>query len=181
MKRNSNETPYIIQETAEVNAAGDIVVSRKKIECSEAVSEYYMHERWKEDDQWKRDHYHQETAAEKRMTPEQRYSFDYNPMPKCVSVDSIIDSHGDGNLPYEPDFTEELIELEDQAQKMALLLEALKDLTDEEQQIYQHFYVENRSERDYEKTYGTPRKTIAGRRNKLLERLYKIIDKDMKK
>lgn len=180
MKRNSNVAPYIIQETAEVNAAGDIVVSKKKIECSEAVSEYYMHERWKEDDQWKRDHYHQETAAEKRMTPEQRYSFDYNPMPKCVSVDSIIDSHGDGNLPYEPDFTEDLIELEDKAQKMTLLLEALKDLTDEEQQIYQHFYVENRSERDYEKTYGTPRKTIAGRRNKLLERLHKFINKGMK-
>lgn len=84
-----------------------------------------MHERWKEDDQWKRDHYHQETAAEMRMTPEQRYSFDYNPMPKCVSVDSIIDSHGDGNLPNEPDFTEDLIELEDKAQKMALLLETL--------------------------------------------------------
>ena len=147
MKRNSNVAPYIIQETAEVNAAGDIVVS-KKIECSEAVSEYYMHERWKEADQWKRDHYHQETAAEKRMTPEQRFSFDYNPMPKCVLVDSIMDSHGDGNLPYEPDFTEELIELEDQAQKMALLLEALKTLTSEEQQIFQHFYVENRSERD---------------------------------
>ena len=181
MKRNSNETPYIIQETAEVNATGDIVVNKKKIECSEAISEYYMHERWKEDDQWKRDHYHQETAAEKRMTPEQRFSFDYNPMPKCVSVDSIMDSHGDGNLPYQPDFTEELIELEDKAQKMALLLEALKTLTDEEQRIYQHFYVENRSERDYEKTYGTPRKTIAGRRNKLLERLHKFIDKGMKK
>ena len=64
---------------------------------------------------------------------------------------------------------------------MALLLEALKTLTDEEQQIYQHFYIENRSERDYEKTYGTPRKTIAGRRNKLLERLHKFIDKGMKK
>ena len=81
----------------------------------------------------------------------------------------------------EPDFTEDLIELEDKAQKMALLLEALKNLTDEEQQIYQHFYVENRSERDYENAYGTPRKTIAGRRNKLLERLFKIIEKGMKK
>lgn len=181
MKRNSNETPYIIQETTEINAAGDIVVNKKKIECSEEISEYYMHERWKEDDQWKRDHYHQETAAEKRMIPEQRYSFDYNPMPKCVSVDSIIESHGDGNLPFEPDFTEDLIELEDKAQKMALLLEALKNLTDEEQQIYQHFYVEQRSERDYENTYGTPRKTIAGRRKKLLERLRRFIDKGMKK
>ena len=181
MKNANNESRYIIQETAEVNAAGDIVVNKKKIECSEKISEYYMHERWKEDDQWKRDHYHKETDAEKRMTPEESYSFDYNPMQKCVSVESIMDSHGDGNLPYEPDFSEEIIELEDKAQKMTLLLEALKDLTDEEQQIYQHFYVENRSERDYEKTYGTPRKTIAGRRNKLLERLHKFIGKGMKK
>ena len=48
-----------MKETADVNAAGDIVVNKKKIECSEEISEYYMHERWKEDDQWKRDHYHQ--------------------------------------------------------------------------------------------------------------------------
>ena len=59
MKASKNESRYIIQETADVNAAGDIVVNKKKIECSEEISEYYMHERWKEDDQWKRDHYHQ--------------------------------------------------------------------------------------------------------------------------
>ena len=58
MKASKNESRYIIQETADVNAAGDIVVNKKKIECSEEISEYYMHERWKEDDQWKRDHYH---------------------------------------------------------------------------------------------------------------------------
>ena len=54
MKASKNESRYIIQD-----AAGDIVVNKKKIECSEEISEYYMHERWKEDDQWKRDHYHQ--------------------------------------------------------------------------------------------------------------------------
>ena len=181
MKRTDNETPYIMQETAEVNAAGDIVITKKKYECSEELSEYYMRERWKEDDQWKRDHYHQETAAEKRMTQEERYSFDYNPMPKFVSVDSIMDSHGDGNLPYEPDFSEEIVELADQAQKMELLLEALKDLTEEEQQIYQHFFVEERSGRDYEKTYGVPRKTIEGHKNKMLKRLHQLIEKGMKK
>ena len=59
MKASKNESRYIIQDTADVYAAGDIVGNKKKSECSEEISEYYMHERWKEDDQWKRDHYHQ--------------------------------------------------------------------------------------------------------------------------
>ena len=49
MNNSNNESYYIIQETAEVNAAGNIVIKKKEIECSREISEYYMRDRWKED------------------------------------------------------------------------------------------------------------------------------------
>ncbi len=147
---------------------------------SEEIIDFMNHSRWTEEAQWKRDHYYQETKKEGEMPDEKRFAFDVKRLPKNVSLESIMDAGGEGNLPYEPDFSENLVKSMEEVEKLQFLMLALKDLTGEEQDLYQHLFVENISEREYERRFGVPRKTIAYRKQKMLDRLRDVINKNMK-
>lgn len=171
-----HEKYYLNVQT--VNEVGKEV--KQQVEVSEKIFREYKTSIWKEEAQWKRDHNHQDTKEEKEIPVEKRYSFDYNPMPKNVSLDSVMDAGGEGNLPYEPDFADEIIKTIEDAEILQILSVALEDLTVEEKDLYQHLFIENISEREYERLYGVPRKTVSYRKQKMLERLKNVINNHLK-
>ena len=179
MKKPNNKKTYVIQDSYVDPNYNSMAIEKKKIPCAPEIADFYTCHCWNENAQWKRDHYHQDTKKEKEMSPEERYAFDYASFPKNVSLDNVVDSHGEGNLPYVEDFSDEVIDLMIKEQRLAILKEALKSLTDEERQIYKHYYVNGGSGYGYEDVYGTDRKTIDYRKKKFLKRLEKYINKKM--
>ncbi|MDR3601413.1 MAG: sigma-70 family RNA polymerase sigma factor, partial [Desulfosporosinus sp.] len=53
---------------------------------------------------------------------------------------------------------------------------ALKELTADERELVEELYFKQNSEREYEKSTGIPRKTVAYRRAKILAKLRKLMD-----
>ena len=174
----ANKKEFITTEV--FNEATGRWEKQKVYGVSDEIIDFMNRSKWKEEAQWKRDHYYQETKIEKELPDEKRYAFDNNHLPKNVSLDSIMDAGGEGNLPYEPDFSDDVVDLMERNQRLQFLLMALSELTGEDMTIVKHFYIEGRTGRDYEATYGVPRRTIEGRRDKLLARLKIFIQDRMR-
>jgi RNA polymerase sigma factor (sigma-70 family) len=60
---------------------------------------------------------------------------------------------------------------------LEMLCAALDELTDEEQNLISALFYEERSEREVSKESGLPRKTIAYHKNKIFDKLRKLIKK----
>ena len=58
-----------------------------------------------------------------------------------------------------------------------MLFAALAELTDDERGLIDALFFDEKSERELSKETGTPRKTIAYRKNKVLEKLRQLIEK----
>ena len=155
------------------NETGKLETIKAEWNNEEGVEEY-LHSTWNENKCRQRDYGKQESKKDRELPPEERYAYDHDRMPRCVSMENIIDGGGEGHLPYTGDFADDYAEIKDETDKLSILDKALETLTDEEKNIFHHYYENHGSDRGFEQLYGT-KKTTAGRHHReLLERLRKM-------
>lgn len=90
------------------------------------------------------------------------------------SLDFMSEHNFDGQAVTEQKLIDEIV-----ADKLLLdhLYVALSELTDDERFLIDELYYKEKSERELSKETGTPRKTIAYRKMKVLNKLHKLIEK----
>ena len=155
------------------NETGKLETIKAEWNNEEGVEEY-LHSTWNENKCRQRDYGKQESKKDRELPPEERYAYDHDRMPRCVSMESVIDGGGEGNLPHTGDFADDYAEIQDGKNKLSILAKALENLTDEEKTMFHHYYENEGSDRGYEQLYGA-KKTTAGRHHReLLERLREI-------
>lgn len=142
----------------------------EKVKVSEKIFREYKHSQWNENAQIKREH------GMLRDIDDNKSEIDKREFIKVVSLDSIVDGGGDYHIGVNPDFSEELVNAYEEKEMLELLGQALETLENEEKELIDRLFYKDISEREYERKYGTPRKTVAYRKNKTLAKLKKYID-----
>jgi len=88
------------------------------------------------------------------------------------SLDMFMDEGLD--IPSEDALVDEIVE---DKLMLDMLFAALAELTDDERGLIDALFFEEKSEREVAKETGVPRKTLAYRKNKVLEKLRQLIEK----
>ena len=87
---------------------------------------------------------------------------------RVVSLDNILDGGGESHI-YVP--TKSVEDIVEDAMLLELLEKGLASLDEEEKQIVHYIYYAGKSEREYEREFDVPRKTVAYRKEKILKKL----------
>lgn len=145
----------------------------KDYEVSEEIFREYKHSVWNEEQQYKRE-------RKARYNKDKQGKEIGDAYFQVVSVDSIIDGGGEHHLGVKPDFTEQVAEVYEEIEMLQILSEAITDFSEEELDLYSRLFVEGISEREYEKQFGVPRKTVSYRKQKMLGRLKNLLKNRMK-
>ncbi|MFA9398369.1 MAG: hypothetical protein ACERKV_08910 [Clostridiaceae bacterium] len=142
----------------------------KEYEVSEEIFREYKHSVWNEEAQIKRE---QSVIRDKNST---KSDLDKVEHIKVASLESIVAGGGEHHIGVNPDFAEELVDALEKTEMLELLGQALEILDESEKEMIGHLFTENISEREYEKRYGTPRKTVSYRKNKIISKLKDFIN-----
>jgi DNA-directed RNA polymerase specialized sigma subunit len=134
-------------------------------EVSEEIFRAYKHSVWNEEAQYKRE------RSVIRDKDDRKSELDKKEYLRVSSIESIAAGGGEHHLGETPDFSEELVEALEEKELLELLGQALEILEEPERELVTRLFYENISEREYERKYGTPRKTLAYRRDKVLGKL----------
>jgi DNA-directed RNA polymerase specialized sigma subunit len=145
-------------------------VDGKKYEVSEEIFRDYKRSVWNEKAKIKRE------RSVIRDKDEIKSELDKKEHVKVVSVEAIIAGGGEHHLGVIPDFAEEIAHAMEEKELLQILGEALEILDESEKEMVERLYSENITEREYERRYGTPRKTVAYKRDKLLRKLKDFIN-----
>ena len=122
-----------------------------KVAVSEEVYRAYKRPQWREE-------YHEEKEKERHI-----------PYDKLIESDYQLKEHRFTLSASAEELARDVIALEK-------LQYALKELTADERELVEELYFKQNSEREYEKSTGIPRKTVAYRRAKILAKLRKLMD-----
>jgi len=122
-----------------------------KVAVSEEVYRAYKRPQWREE-------YHEEKEKERHI-----------PYDKLIESDYQLKEHRFTLSASAEELARDVITLEK-------LQYALKELTADERELVEELYFKQNSEREYEKSTGIPRKTVAYRREKILAKLRKLMD-----
>lgn len=142
----------------------------KDYEVSEEIFRAYKHSEWNEKAQYKRE---RSVIRDKNSN---KPDLDKVEHIKVASFEAIVAGRGEHHLGETPDFAEELVNAIEEKDLLKLLGQALEILDESEREMVNHLYYENISQREYEKRYGVPRKTVAYRKNKILSKLKSFIN-----
>ncbi|MDR3586955.1 MAG: sigma-70 family RNA polymerase sigma factor [Desulfosporosinus sp.] len=123
----------------------------KKVAVSEGVYRAYKRPQWREE-------YHAEKEKERHI-----------PYDKLIESDYQLKEHRFTLSASAEELARDVIAFEK-------LHYALKELTADERELVEELYFKQNSEREYEKSTGVPRKTVAYRREKILAKLRKLMD-----
>lgn len=178
MKQNKENKKYYLSAVVEDVNGNEI---ERRVQVSKEVYSEYMKSVWNEEKTWYREKYYQETKAEKNLPDEKRFAFDRNTLPKVLSLDSIVEGGGEEKLPFQPDFSNGWIDEGDKQALITIVREVLSGLKEAEKVLYQHLFVEGMSEREFERKFFVPRKTVTYRKQRLLKKIEIEILKKYKK
>ena len=137
-------------------------------EVSEEIFRAYKHMEWNENAQYKRERMPRYQRNEQGEEVGDSYS-------KVVSVDSMIAGGGEHHLGVVPAFSDEIVKAYEEAEMLQILSKAIEEFEGEYLDLYTRLFVEGISEREYEKLYGMPRKTVAYKKKKMLAYLKELI------
>lgn len=141
----------------------------QKYEVSEEIFRDYKHSVWNEVGQFERE------RSVIRDKDKNKSEIDKKENVKVVSLEAIIAGGGEHHVGVIPDFAEEIANVIEEKELLQILGHALEILDEPEKEMVERLYYQNISEREYEKRYGTPRKTVAYRRDKVLRKLKNFI------
>lgn len=142
----------------------------KDYEVSEEIFRVHKHSVWNEEAQYKRE---RSVIRDKNST---KSDLDKVEHIKVASLESIVAGGGEHHIGVTPDFVEGLADALEKTEMLELLGQALDILDESEKEMIGHLFTENISEREYEKRYCTPRKTVSYRKNKILSKLKSFIN-----
>lgn len=141
----------------------------KDYEVSEEIFREYKHSVWNEEAQIKRE---RSVIRDKNST---KSDLDKVEHIKVASLEAIVAGGGEHHVGVTTDFAEELVNALEEKDLLKLLGQALEILDESEKEMLNHLFYEDISEREYERKYGTKRKTVAYRRDKLLKKMKDFI------
>ncbi len=143
----------------------------KKVEVSKEIYDEYMHPLWREEAAYKREH------SVKRDTNINISELDKREYLKVSSLDAIVSGGGEHHIGCYEDFAEELANVCEKKELLQILGQAIKSLEDGEQELIKELFFVGISEREYERRYNVPRRTVSYRKNKIMNKLKKYIGK----
>ena len=128
-----------------------------EVPVTKEVYSAYMRPKWREEKRQQRERQYDEKLKGTRI----------------VSLDKIIDSGGEIHIKQDVKSIEEIAQ---DTMMLELLEKGLSSLDKEERHIINYIFYQGISEREYERKFNVARKTVAYKKDKILNKLKKVLE-----